>query len=883
MKNENINDLLDKLQYKDKEISDLKLKLDSIQNSRSWRYTAFLRFSGAMARAIKKAAAKPNLILKAVAYYKAHGLANTVDRILTFQKNLSASKPVFLKRPLRITDLENFIRSEGGLLYGVNCINSSKEARYVLLISHEASLTGAPVALKNLAKLLKIKGFFPIFLTPSYGKLIEECVKEGVPSIVLPSLLQNLETHSEFIPLTRNLFDFIVVNTVVSYPCILQLLDTDTPVMWWIHESAESYSETVRNGLPTELSKNIKVYGGGTYAKTMLKKIRPQYEVGELIYPTPEAPNTASGINLDLHKDGRVLFVCAGTIQKRKGQTKLVEAIDSLSPEILSHCLFLFIGKSHDESMLKKIELLTKKLPHNVKRIDEVPHRELLQIYKEMDVLVCPSLDDPLPIVVTDALCRSKLVICSDMVGSASYLKKYEAGIVYDGRDPLALRQAIEKTIYPNASIENLRSNGRKLFNDLFSFEAFDNNFEKILASLKPMEVTNSVSVIIPTYNAGPSFESILQLLRDQKGLSAMEVIIVDSGSKDGTLKLCEKYQAKIIQIENKDFSHSYARNLGASCASNDILLFMTQDAKPGGHNWVSKLIEPLIDEKVAAVSSIEICPDDADLFYKCTSRFFSEYLRSAGPICSLISVNDSASLRKNSSLNDTNCAIKKRVFNFFKYRFDFAEDLDLGIRLIKKGYFLKYDSSNPIVHGHNRNGIYYLKRSFVQTKTLVDLNVYSFDREIIEDLRGNLQLFIRLKKDESLLMQFISPDCQTESVLKRLENYLQSIIDKKTFTSENFLVPVDINEDIIKFVLSINSSIKEEKKISSNVLLWFSYNVLFPLIREKYTEISFSLMQEIIFALRTYCLSLLGEQLAIFDLEKGLPKELESYLTKGV
>lgn len=883
MKNENINELLDKLQYKDKEISDLKLKLDSIQNSRSWRYTAFLRFSGGMARALRKAAARPNLILKAFGYYKAHGLTNTVDRILTFQKNLSVSKPVFLNRPLRFRDLKDFVTSEGGVLYGVNVINCSKEARYVLLISHEASLTGAPVALKNLAKVLKTKGFVPIFLTPSYGKLIEECVKEEVPSIVLPSLLQNLETHSEFIPLTRNLFDFIVVNTVVAYPCILQLLDTDTPVMWWIHESAESYTETVRNGLPRELSENIKVYGGGIYARTVLQEIRPQYEVGELIYPTPEAPDTASEINLDLHKDGRVLFVCAGTIQKRKGQTKLVEAIDSLSQETLSHCLFLFIGKSHDESMLKKIELLTQKLPHNVKRIDEVPHSELLHIYKEMDVLVCPSLDDPLPIVVTDALCRSKLVICSNMVGSASYLKKYNAGIVYNGRDHLALRQAIEKTINSDATIDNLRSNGRKLFEDLFSFEAFDNNFEKVLTSLKPREVKRSVSVIIPTYNAGPSFDSILQLLKSQKDLSAMEVIIVDSGSTDGTLRLCEKYHSKIIKIENKDFSHSYARNLGASFASNDILLFMTQDAKPGGDSWVSKLIEPLVDEKIAAVSSIEICPDEADLFYKCTSRIFSEYLKSAGPICSLISVNDSDSLRKNSSLNDTNCAIKKKVFNFFKYRLDFAEDLDLGIRLIKKGYFLKYDSKNPIIHGHNRKGIYYLKRSFVQTKTLVDLNVYSFDRAIIEDLRGSLQLFFRLKEDEAHLMEFISLDCQTESVLKRLEKYLQSIIEEAPFTSEISLAPVDINEDLIKFVLSTNYHKKQEKQISSNVLLWFSYNVLFPLISEKYTEISPSLMQEIIFALRTYCLSLLGEQLAMFDLEQGLPKELESYLTQGV
>lgn len=892
MKNENIQELLDKLKFKDKEIADLKFKLEAMQHSRSWRYTYWLRFSGTAMRALKKAVKSPKLIPKTLSYYKQHGLTNTINRVFSYQKAGSSSQLVLpghvnLSHPLRLEDLERYVVSEGGSFYKGNSKEKCEDLKYALLVSHEASLTGAPVALKNLATVLMSLSITPIFLSPSFGKLIDECVRDGISCIVLPSVLQNLQCRSNFLLLARNLFDFIVVNTVVSYPCVSQLIDTDTPVLWWIHESDESYSETVVRFMPSRLSPNVHVFAGGNYAREVLLKYRPNYVVGDLIYPTPDTPVLKNPSLPLIDKKDKVLFVCVATIQKRKGQTNLVKAISTLEKAVLNNCLFLFVGKSHDSTMLKEIENAAKNYPNNVVRLDEVAHSDLLRIYEQMDVLVCPSIDDPLPIVITDALCRSKLIICSDLVGSASYLKSHNAAIIYDGSDPYALGVSIKEALRSFNSFQEIRENARSLFEDLFSYGAFTKKFKTILSKFSTNSVNNTVSVVIPTYNGGKTFGTVLKTLRNQKGLSDLEIIVVDSGSSDETLDFCKEYNTKLIQIENKDFSHSYARNLGASHATNDILLFMTQDALPSSQTWVRKLIDPLLNEKIAATSSIEECPDSADMFYKCCSKLFCNYLRSANSICSLISVSDGTSLRQNSSLNDTNCAIKRSVFMNFKYQLDFAEDLNLGINLIKKGYFLKYIKNNPIIHGHNRNSLYYLKRSFVQTHVLIKLNVFPIDQRSIEDISENISdnflLISKLHSDKKRMISHFKQGQDIKNAIEQMEIYLRSLIeltDKKLFCQENGIKEIS---SLYEFIISLPRHDSARSTYSINSLLWFSQNVIFPLVKENYKTISTDLYEQIFTCFQTYSFNLLGQQLAIYDLRHGIDKNLKNYLSDGV
>jgi hypothetical protein len=78
--------------------------------------------------------------------------------------------------------------------------------------------------------------------------------------------------------------------------------------------------------------------------------------------------------------------------------------------------------------------------------------------------------------------------------------------------------------------------------------------------------------------------------------------------------------------------------------------------------------------------------------------------------------------LRSMGQLSDVSCLIPRELFQRHRYRGDYAEDLDLGIRLIQAGHRIAMLASVKVIHSHNRPPWYYLKRSFVDVIFLVGL-----------------------------------------------------------------------------------------------------------------------------------------------------------------
>mgnify|MGYP001005984133 FL=1 len=90
------------------------------------------------------------------------------------------------------------------------------------------------------------------------------------------------------------------------------------------------------------------------------------------------------------------------------------------------------------------------------------------------------------------------------------------------------------------------------------------------------------LSLIIPAYNAEqyikPCLDSILQ--NSKESLSKTEIIVINDGSTDNTLKILESYnQYKNIKIHTtKNQGVSAARNLGISLAKGEWITFIDAD-----------------------------------------------------------------------------------------------------------------------------------------------------------------------------------------------------------------------------------------------------------------------------------------------------------------
>lgn len=259
------------------------------------------------------------------------------------------------------------------------------------------------------------------------------------------------------------------------------------------------------------------------------------------------------------------------------------------------------------------------------------------------------------------------------------------------------------------------------------------------LASIDGM-VDAAVSVVIPTLNAGPEFRWLLRKLHGQHGFRELEIVIVDSGSSDGTVDLAHTAGCTVVEISPSDFSHSFARNAGGDIARGDYVLFMVQDAYPIGDYWIYGMLCYLMDhagERLAALSCAEYNRSDSDIMY---NWVINTHYRFLGCLdydrIGEFKGNDHTLLRSYGQLSDVACLMTKDVFRRYRYRGDYAEDLDLGIRLIKDGYRVAMLASIKVVHSHNRPAYYYLKRSFVDTIYLAGLfDDYAYPK--IESIPG--------------------------------------------------------------------------------------------------------------------------------------------------
>jgi hypothetical protein len=87
------------------------------------------------------------------------------------------------------------------------------------------------------------------------------------------------------------------------------------------------------------------------------------------------------------------------------------------------------------------------------------------------------------------------------------------------------------------------------------------------------------VSVVIDTYNHEAFIaEAVTSVLQQEYQLGAVEVLVVDDGSQDGTAKQLSAFADRVRIVRKKNAGQASALNLGVSLAKGDILAFLDGD-----------------------------------------------------------------------------------------------------------------------------------------------------------------------------------------------------------------------------------------------------------------------------------------------------------------
>lgn len=235
-------------------------------------------------------------------------------------------------------------------------------------------------------------------------------------------------------------------------------------------------------------------------------------------------------------------------------------------------------------------------------------------------------------------------------------------------------------------------------------------------------------SVVIPTYNAGPGFGSLLDRISGQETDFEYETVVVDSGSTDGTPELAERYGASVHTIPKSEFNHGATRNLGVSLSEGEYVALTVQDAVPLDGRWLSAMVEDLEkDELVAGVYGRQIPHRDASLL----TRALTKSLASASPERREQSIEDWEQYRKLppnrrrrlAAFDNVGSCIRRSVWEELPFdETNFGEDVRWGKKVVEAGYKVVYEPRSAVYHSHERGALYDLRRYYVDQRVLLEL-----------------------------------------------------------------------------------------------------------------------------------------------------------------
>ena len=792
---------------------------------------------------------------------KKYGIRDTARKSIGWLSCRNKSAIVEKVMPQHINCIQDFvsaIESCGGYVKGKDLENFSP---FCLLISHELNHTGAPIALFNMALALKDEGYAPIFISINDGDFAIDIASQGITVAYIP-----FKQLSQLLILSYKLFSFVVINTAVLGSFVGLLSGKKVPVIWWIHESKSNYPSQVLSNMPAKVENNVHILCVGRYAKEMLTANRPDYIVDELIYSLPIF-NLKEGVPLQkiIENKGKKAVLICGTIEQRKGYGIAIEAFKLLKESTRRNLFFVFIGRNCYEYDFKKIQSFIKLNEENSVYVDYLSREQMFSLYEQIDYLVCPSLDDPLPIVVAEALQSKKIVICSENTGYKSLLPQYNAGFIYKNNNPKELSKIIEYVYKEDDNLDYIRNNAEILYKEIFSELSFRKNISKILNKLVyfvPSDYdyfNGMISIVIPVYNGFNDLKFLIPKLLRQTKIKEIQIIIIDSGSNDDSIQYAKKNGCYVYSIPHEEFSHSYARNLGCLKSDGVFIMFMTQDAVPTDTLWLRKMVDPLLKNELIVASSCRQSPRiDSDLYAAYNINLHNNFMgiNYVDRISHLPNnKKDVQFLRQNAQLDDVSCIVRKDIFQQYMYRGKYAEDLDLGIRLLNDGYSLIMRATVQVIHSHNRSLLYHFKRSIVDKITLnyffPSSGFHQNDKDVIDNILSlyfyvNILLHnilklndlsvstfdssyriaedasLRMFKEESFSKTTLINSISTLVTDKEFVDYISILIDSYSLHNKNMGLISDFNYQVENLMIPFIKNYRFKKGFTDEIMSCF-------------------------------------------------------------
>ena len=214
------------------------------------------------------------------------------------------------------------------------------------------------------------------------------------------------------------------------------------------------------------------------------------------------------------------------------------------------------------------------------------------------------------------------------------------------------------------------------------------------------------VSILLVTKNGARYLAEVLDGIGRQRGRFQLEEIIaVDSGSRDGSVEILREAGARVLTIPAAAFGHGKTRNLAASHACGDYLVFLTQDATPATDDWLENLLAPLVADPlvVGAYSRHTPRPSCHPMEWR---RIVEEEL-TGRPDSRVNSRVENPDYSRNPAFfyffANTSSVIRRSTWCDVPWpEVEFGEDQLWAKRILEAGYKTAYCADSVVYHSHS-------------------------------------------------------------------------------------------------------------------------------------------------------------------------------------
>lgn len=196
-------------------------------------------------------------------------------------------------------------------------------------------------------------------------------------------------------------------------------------------------------------------------------------------------------------------------------------------------------------------------------------------------------------------------------------------------------------------------------------------------------------SVVIRAYNEAQHLGRLLEGIAHQT-IRDVELVLVDSGSTDSTVRIAEDYGARVVRVSPDEFSFGRSLNLGLHAATHEYAVIASAHVFPVYPDWLDCLLSPFDDDSVAVVYGKQRGGE--------TSRFSEQQIfrqwfpeadvaHQANPFC-----------------NNANAAIRRSLWQEHPYDETLTglEDVAWAAWAQGRGYHVSYSAHAEVIHTHN-------------------------------------------------------------------------------------------------------------------------------------------------------------------------------------